>query len=217
MGFRRFGVALLFLAAAIAVCICRLYWAHVDTVPGVGTQAAPGGVAGGQIAPGAEAAGGQAASAQDAGGQVVSDGVADGQDAAQQWPQTGVSALQPGAVAAPITDGMSRVSVANCPLPLPKGTGGLHFCRDYNTELWRGASEAACADYARQLLLLLKDAGLELVQAGYLDLFGRSWGCVVKAADGTAYTLSVVGTSSAVDVTVVHTLLYPYEQTVEAN
>jgi hypothetical protein len=58
------------------------------------------------------------------------------------------------------------------------------------TETWWAVSEASCREVARSLLIELRDSGMELVKADYLDLFGEAWGCTLK--DGEEASLTVV-------------------------
>ncbi|MCL2807712.1 MAG: hypothetical protein FWD27_06100 [Coriobacteriia bacterium] len=56
-------------------------------------------------------------------------------------------------------------------------------------ESWRLISELSCSDYALAVLEYLHSQGLELLEAGYMDLSGQSWGCVFKGANNESFSV----------------------------
>jgi hypothetical protein len=64
------------------------------------------------------------------------------------------------------------------------------YNRGEATESWQFTSSLDCADYARASLLSLQASGARLEHAGYLDLSGEAWGCVVQ--DAQDRSLSVI-------------------------
>jgi hypothetical protein len=100
------------------------------------------------------------------------------------------------------------------PIALPLEGQPPEYSRGTATESWQFISSSSCADYARVTLLSLRDSGARLVEAGYLDLLGASWGCV--AQDDQDRSLSVIllpedafaayGEQNRLKVTVLHYL-----------
>jgi len=68
-----------------------------------------------------------------------------------------------------------------CPITLPEPHGLVSYRRGTNIETWSLQAEASCQEYAKGLLYSLYDAGTNLIEAGYLDLFGSVWGCVAQS------------------------------------
>ena len=78
-----------------------------------------------------------------------------------------------------------------CPITLPKPHGSVSYRPGVNIEAWSTQAEAPLKEYARDILYVLYDAGFNLVEAGYLDLFGNNWGCVAYNETIGVLTLTV--------------------------
>jgi len=76
------------------------------------------------------------------------------------------------------------------PIALPEPHGPVFYRRGVNIESWSTQAEVSCQEYARPLLYALSDAGTNLVEAGYLDLFGNVWGCVAQSESGV-FTITI--------------------------
>ena len=74
-----------------------------------------------------------------------------------------------------------ETSTPECPIDLPLPHEYVTYHRGQNIEVWNTQASAACDEYACDVLWALYDAGAELVEAGFLDLFGNNWGCVVQS------------------------------------
>ena len=57
---------------------------------------------------------------------------------------------------------------------------------------WKLSSDLACAEYAMALLESLQSQGFELIEAGYMDLSGECWGCVLRSADGESLSVMLI-------------------------
>jgi hypothetical protein len=76
-------------------------------------------------------------------------------------------------------------------------------------------SAESCTELAREILFQLRDAGTELVKAGYLDLSGEAWGCTVACVDGSSLIVTLIpqalgqarSESNPLRVSVVHILV----------
>ncbi|MDR3136871.1 MAG: hypothetical protein LBU07_05630 [Coriobacteriales bacterium] len=66
------------------------------------------------------------------------------------------------------------------PLNLPLQQMPVLYTRGTALESWQFTSSVSCADYARMTLLSLQASGARLIEAGYLDLIGECWGCVIQ-------------------------------------
>jgi len=82
-------------------------------------------------------------------------------------------------------------SDTSCPLDLPSMHGPISYQREAYVETWKAQAEASLPDYVTKLLYYLRDSGIEVVSGGYLDLFGNTWGCVVRLADTKVVTVTI--------------------------
>jgi len=100
----------------------------------------------------------------------------------------------------------------SCPVGLPGPHAPVSYKRGVNIETWNTLAQASCQEYARDVLLSLYDAGATLVEADYLDLFGKHWGCVVQSDDDRSITVTIKtlpqdqGEGPLLDVTVIRIL-----------
>jgi len=71
------------------------------------------------------------------------------------------------------------------PLPFELAEAGwVHeYQRGETLESWKFISELPCADYAINVIESIQSEGLELIEAGYMDLSGECWGCVFIGAN----------------------------------
>ena len=103
----------------------------------------------------------------------------------QTTPDEGQSDSDPAASdpVAPDTPDSNAPDAENavCPVALPQPHGFVRYQRGVTIETWTAQAQASCQEYARALLYSLYDAGVTLVEAGYLDLFGNNWGCVLQS------------------------------------
>jgi hypothetical protein len=79
-----------------------------------------------------------------------------------------------------------------CPLLLPTSASGLSYQKGLLTESWKAYSTKPCQEVARELLELLSAQGVNLLEAGTMDLSGEAWGCTVKSLQDEALTLTLV-------------------------
>jgi hypothetical protein len=84
--------------------------------------------------------------------------------------------------------GFSRVP----PFVFPASLRPQGYEQGRYTETWRAVSNESCRDIARELLLQLRGSGMELVEAGYLDLFGEAWGCTLEDAGEASITIVLI-------------------------
>ncbi|MDR1358652.1 MAG: hypothetical protein LBJ48_04795 [Coriobacteriales bacterium] len=79
---------------------------------------------------------------------------------------------------------------------LPLGLESLRQSGEYRRaetlESWRLLSDASCADYALAVLEDVHRQGYELVQAGFMDLKGESWGCVLTGSNGESLSVMLM-------------------------
>jgi hypothetical protein len=80
----------------------------------------------------------------------------------------------------------------SCPVPLPKASSSANYTRTSNIETWKLTSDLSCASYAQTVLQILQPTGTELIHAGYLDLSGQCWGCVIRTADDESIIISLL-------------------------
>jgi hypothetical protein len=78
------------------------------------------------------------------------------------------------------------------PVSLPASARPVGYDQGTYTETWKAVSEDSCEELARALLMELRDSGMELVKADYLDLFGEAWGCTLKDGDEASITITLV-------------------------
>jgi hypothetical protein len=78
------------------------------------------------------------------------------------------------------------------PFALPSSLQPQGYEKGTYVETWRAASDEPCRDLARELLLRLRESGMELVKADYLDLFGEAWGCVLKEQGEASLSITLV-------------------------
>jgi hypothetical protein len=100
-------------------------------------------------------------------------GIRDYEGAPEVWGLSGPAAMQP------------------CPIRLPEPCGTPLYQKGACTESWKAVSSSGCAGSARAMLNELRDNGATLIESGYLDLFGRQWGCVAQTAAGEVLTVTV--------------------------
>jgi hypothetical protein len=82
------------------------------------------------------------------------------------------------------------VFIKSPPFVLPASLQPRAYEKGNSIETWEAVSDGSCRDVARDLLLRLRGSGMELVEAGYLDLFGEAWGCVLE--DNGEASLAIV-------------------------
>ncbi|MDR2108982.1 MAG: hypothetical protein LBP28_05955 [Coriobacteriales bacterium] len=92
-----------------------------------------------------------------------------------------------GGAAAPSSADNSSEVFSGCPLPLPEQTNGVSYQQLAHTQVWKAFTPLSCREYARLLLLALRGSPLQLADAGYLDMAGNAWGCVLSDAAGGSY------------------------------
>jgi hypothetical protein len=85
-----------------------------------------------------------------------------------------------------------RVFIQNPPFVLPASLQPRGYEKGSGIETWKAVSDGSCRDVARDLLLRLRDSGMELVEAGYLDLFGEAWGCVLEDNGEASLTIVLI-------------------------
>jgi hypothetical protein len=78
------------------------------------------------------------------------------------------------------------------PFVLPASLQPRAYEKGNSIETWEAVSEGSCRDVARDLLLRLRDSGMKLVEAGYLDLFGEAWGCALEDNGEASLTIVLV-------------------------
>jgi hypothetical protein len=78
------------------------------------------------------------------------------------------------------------------PFALPASLRPESHSEGSYTETWKATSDSSCQDVARELLLELRDSGMELVKADYLDLFGEAWGCTLEERGEASLTIILV-------------------------
>lgn len=79
---------------------------------------------------------------------------------------------------------------------VPFALAGFEYNQEYHRfstlERWKYQSDLACAEYARALLGSLRSQGLELVEAGYMDLSGECWSCILTDANNAVITVTLI-------------------------
>ncbi len=81
---------------------------------------------------------------------------------------------------------------AEFPLRLLGFTPQSNYQRQQTLESWHFTSEAACVDIATRVLETLRAGQFKLVQAGFMDVSGESWGCVFTGAQGESCAITLV-------------------------
>jgi hypothetical protein len=90
------------------------------------------------------------------------------------------------------TAGVDRAFTCRPPFPFPASLHPRGYERGSRIETWRAVSDEPCRDVARELLLELRDSGMRLVKAEYLDLFGEAWGCTLEDGDEASLTITLI-------------------------
>jgi len=93
--------------------------------------------------------------------------------------------------------GEPRQSSLSSAVPVPfSGLEGFGRVNEYQQtqtlESWRIVSEQSCSTYASEALAAIQSQNLELVEAGYMDLSGESWGCVLRGADNESFLITLI-------------------------
>jgi hypothetical protein len=78
------------------------------------------------------------------------------------------------------------------PFSLPPSLQPQGYEAGRYVESWRAVSDEPCRDVAKDLLTELRSSGFELVEAGYLDLFGEAWGCTLKGDGAASLTITLI-------------------------
>ncbi|MDR1013578.1 MAG: hypothetical protein LBL86_01175 [Coriobacteriales bacterium] len=78
------------------------------------------------------------------------------------------------------------------PFALPASLRPRGYEKGTYVETWRAVSDGSCREVARELLLRLRESGMELVEADYLDLFGEAWGCVLRDHGEASLSITLV-------------------------
>ncbi|MDR1082824.1 MAG: hypothetical protein LBL27_03025, partial [Coriobacteriales bacterium] len=78
------------------------------------------------------------------------------------------------------------------PFELPVSLRPRGYEKRRHTETWKAVSDDSCAEVARELLIKLRDSGMTLVKADYLDLFGEAWGCTLEERGEASITITLV-------------------------
>lgn len=69
---------------------------------------------------------------------------------------------------------------------------GSEYHQAESLESWKIIREESCADYALKVLEGIHSQGLELVQAGFMDLQGECWGCVFIGSNGESMQITLM-------------------------
>jgi hypothetical protein len=85
-----------------------------------------------------------------------------------------------------------EVFIQSPPFALPASLQPKGYEKGNSIETWEAVSDGSCRDVARDLLLRLRTSGMELVEAGYLDLFGEAWGCTLEDNDEASLTIVLI-------------------------
>lgn len=108
--------------------------------------------------------------------------------------------------------------LASAPARLPLQLAGCAQVNEYQRtdtlESWRLLSNETCADFALLVLNALQEQEVELVQAGFMDISGESWGCVYIDSNGESLSVTLMpqspfsprSNSNVLAVTVIHYL-----------
>jgi hypothetical protein len=78
------------------------------------------------------------------------------------------------------------------PFALPASLRPQGYTQGRDIETWRAVSDASCRDVAREILVKLRSTGMELKEAGYLDLFGEAWGCTLEDHGEASVTVTLI-------------------------
>lgn len=90
--------------------------------------------------------------------------------------------------------GGSLAPATSLPLPLSSEwqVVSVAYTSAETLESWRVVSDESCRAAALTVLESVRAAGYELVQAGYLDVSGESWGCVFVDDTGGSVTVTLL-------------------------
>lgn len=86
----------------------------------------------------------------------------------------------------------SELSAPELPLELTIVAEQSEYHAAETLERWRLLSDATCADYALAVLESIHAQDLELVQAGFMDVSGESWGCVFIGNTGESLAITLI-------------------------
>jgi hypothetical protein len=78
------------------------------------------------------------------------------------------------------------------PFALPASLRPQGYTQGRDIETWRAVSDGSCRDVAREILIQLSGTGMELKEAGYLDLFGEAWGCTLEDHGEASVTVTLI-------------------------
>jgi hypothetical protein len=121
------------------------------------------------------------------GGSSEDEGMAESEDEGEAEDGSGGTGEEAG-----VLNPGSAVGGSRCPVAFPTPATPVVYHESNAAESWSAYSEAPCEDVAREFLYGLRDAGTELVSAGYLDLSGAAWGCTVACEDGSSLVITLV-------------------------
>ena len=102
---------------------------------------------------------------------------------------------QLGTVNAQVDEGrnvVGQIASPELPLRLSDSDHAVEYRRAETLESWRLLSDESCADYALTILEDIHAQGFELVEAGFMDVSGESWGCVFMGSNGESLSIMLV-------------------------
>lgn len=87
---------------------------------------------------------------------------------------------------------LESVNLPPVPLDVGNYTGAYEYQAAQTLESWQLTTTEECASYALSVLESIKVQNLELVEAGFLDVSGQSWGCVVVGPEGESLQVTLI-------------------------